>query len=197
MKNFGINSNGWPHTFTIADNDDEEIAQVLQLLKYMTLNESSVLNIPHSIYRQRNVNENLSLFNDNIIFPAMRKLSRKLRYEIEDIKSLPEDTVDLKSTTIINIGHIDASNSAVALGSNIKQSFNTDKFKELENAINNIDDIQKRLSIVESIEKMKSNTNNKSEFKSAYNEFLSKLETHISIASPFLPYLVEFLKRQL
>jgi hypothetical protein len=180
--------------FVIPENEDEEIALILEVLKFMAENESAVEGGPFSIYMKNSYDENLYLFNQNIVEPAFKKLQRKLQYKIDDISIVQENTIDAGDITIINIGKIDADHSMVAIGKNIKQQ-NENVFeeirKEIETKISNEDDKRELLSCIMDMEKNKSD---KKLFREYYNKFLTSLGTYMTILGPFLPYLVEFFK---
>lgn len=187
-----IKSNGMRSTFVIPEDDDEEISLILKVLNNMKDNDSSVISVPHTIYMKTSINDNLYLFNTNIIQPAFVKLERKLRYKIEDVNRYPEDKIDSSKITIINVGSISANNSMIAVGVDINQKNTGDVFSEIEKVIENSikdEELKKELFIL--LQEMNTHKN-KVSFIEKYNQFITKLGTYVTIISPFLPQLVAF-----
>jgi len=182
------------YDFVIPENEDEEIALILKVLKFMAENEDAIEGGPFSIYMKNSYDENLFLFNKNIVEPAFKKLYRKLQYKLEDISSMKSERIEAGDITIINVNHLTANNSLIAMGKNINQK-NENIFQKIRETINtnikNDSDRDKLLQVLDETEKNKGDNNL---FKQYYDEFLLKLGTYITIIGPFLPYLVEYLK---
>jgi hypothetical protein len=180
--------------FVIPENEDEEIALILEVLKNMMENESSIEGGPFSIYMKNSYDENLYLFNRNIVEPALNKLLRKLQYKLEDINEISKEKIEAAEITIINIGKITADKSMIAIGKDIKQQNESifEKIRsEINKKVNEENDKKELLSLLMEMEKNKSNKKN---FKVCYDQFISKLGVYMSIIGPFLPYLVDYFK---
>jgi len=190
-----INSgHNWKCDFVIPENEDEEIALILRVLKYMAENEDSIEGGPFSIYMKNSYDENLYLFNKNIVEPAFKKLYRKLQYKLEDISSMRDEIIEAGDITIINVNHLTANNSLIAMGKNIKQQ-DENIFHKIRETINtNIKDDSDRDELLQALDEMERNKEDNSLFKQYYDKFLLKLGTYMTIIGPFLPYLAEYLK---
>ena len=180
--------------FVIPENEDEEIALILEVLKYMTENETSIEGGPFSIYMKNSYDENLYLFNKNIIEPAFNKLLRKLQYKIEDIGAIQNDKIEAGEITIINIGKITADKSMIAIGKNITQQ-NENIFEKIKNEIiKNIEDETVKNELLTYLTEMENNKADRKTFKNYYDKFINKLGIYMSIIGPLLPHLVDYFK---
>jgi hypothetical protein len=180
--------------FVIPEDDDEEIALILEVLKRMAENERNIKDGPYSIYMKNSYDENFYLFNKNVVEPAFNKLLRKLQYKIEDIGDIQEDKIEAGEITIINIGKITADKSMIAIGKNISQQ-NENIFEKIRDDINkNIEDESVRNELLSYLTEMERNKSDKKTFKDYYDKFINKLGVYMSIIGPFLPYLVDYFK---
>jgi len=180
--------------FIIPENEDEEISLILKVLYNMGEHEEQIDNATFSIFMKNSYDENLLLFNTNIIEPALKKLIRKIRYKLEDINDLQKEEVEGQDITIINIENIYAKNSQVAVGKNITQHEENIFYKikkEIENKIENENDKKELLTYVTEMEK---NIINKEIFRNYYDKFINRLGSYMTIFGPMLPFLVDYIK---
>ncbi|MDR1147895.1 MAG: hypothetical protein LBK66_04625 [Spirochaetaceae bacterium] len=195
-KNVGFISTGHQIqcNFVIPEDEDEEIALILEVLKYMAEDESTIESGPFSIYMKNSYDENLYLFNRKIVEPAFNKLLRKLQYKIEDIGDIQDDKIEAGEITIINIGKITADKSMIAIGKNITQQ-SENVFEEIRNEITkNIEDECIKNELLSYLAEMEKNKADKKTFKDYYDRFINKLGVYMSIIGPLLPYLVDYFK---
>ena len=179
--------------FIIPENEDEEIALILNVLKYMAENENAIEGGPFSIYMKNSYDENLYLFNKNIVEPAFNKLYRKLQYKLEDINMTKSERVEAGDITIINVSQINATNSMVALGKQITQQYKN-IFEETRETINTkIKNENDRNELIQALNEMEKNISDKNTFKQCYDAFILKIGSYMSILAPFLPYLATYL----
>jgi hypothetical protein len=194
-ENIGfIERQGMPNDFVIPTDEDEEISLIIKVLNIMKDNPDSVFSATFHLYYKTAINDNLILFNRNIIYPALKKLERKLRYKMDDIDDLEGSVIDSSKITLINIAN--SSNSMIALGNNIHQinKYDSDVFDKIKDVLQeNISDVRFQREILELLNEMKNERNNTEEFKTKYNEFITRLGTYITIITPFLPQLVSFI----
>lgn len=191
-----ITNNLKRETFVIPEDEDGEISLILKILKINSSTDRGLINITFNIYREKHYQDNLDLFNSQIVIPAFNKLLRKLNYKLEDLSELKEENVSKSHIQIINIHKIEATNSTVAIGENINQKNTLDSiFTDMINSANTtIENETDKKELIELINDMQSVQNNKNEFKEAYNAFLLKVGTYMTIFGPFLPALAEYLK---
>jgi len=130
--NFGIMNDGdiYSYTFAIPEDEDEEIALILEVLRNMADDEKTITSWPSALYKKSR-EENLNLFNRNIIGPAFIKLQRKLQHKLEDISKLNKERIEADNITIINISGLTATNSMIAIGKEISQQ-NVNVFEEIK-----------------------------------------------------------------
>jgi hypothetical protein len=196
-ENFGFIGTGHYSKcdFVIPENEDEEIALILRVLKYMAENESTIESGPFSIYMKKTYDENLFLFNQNIVEPAFKKLYRKLLYKLEDITSKEGEKVEAGDITIINVNQLTANNSMIALGKNITQQ-SDNVFEKIRDTINmKIENEDDKNELLQALNEMEKNKADKNKFKQCYDDFLLKIGTYMSIIGPFLPLLFDYLKK--
>lgn len=182
------------NNFVIPENDDEEIALILNVLKFYGEHEDRINDCTRSVYMQNTYDENLYLFNRNIVEPAFKKLMRKMQYKLEDINATQKEIMEEHEIKIFNIGTINATQSQVAIGENITQQSESifEKMKkEINSKIENEKDKEELLSCVTEMER---NKNHKEIFRSYYDKFINRLGIYMSIFGPFLPYLVDYFK---
>jgi hypothetical protein len=199
-EKFGLiqnNDSGEDKYFTPED-EDEEIAFTLKELKKISEseNEDAAYEYTVNIYEKRSCDENVYLFNKNIVAVAFTKLRRKLQYKIEDIHITENENepVDARAITIIKINNIHAENSNIAIGKDITQS-NENVFEKMRGEINkNIKDEADKTELLSCINELEANKLNKNKLNELYNNFLLKIGTYMNIISPFLPLLFEQLK---
>jgi hypothetical protein len=178
--------------FIIPENEDEEIALILNVLKNMTENEGAIEGGTFSIYMQNSYDKNLYLFNKNIVEPAFNKLYRKLQYKLEDINMNNSEKIEAGDITIINVNNLTANNSMVALGKQITQQYKN-IFEEIRETINTkINNESDRYELIQVLNEMEKNISDKNTFKQCYDAFILKIGTYMSILAPFLPYLVAY-----
>lgn len=152
--------------FVLPEDDDEEISVILKTLYEMKDNEDSIISVPHTLYLQDHIEEDINLFNANLIGPAFNKLARKLRYKIEDLQLIEENTIDSSKITIINIGNITATNSTIGVGEHINQTLKKNVFAEIQNEIEkNIENKKERDLLVTLLSEMENEKNNKEKFR--------------------------------
>ncbi|HIS89389.1 TPA: hypothetical protein IAA87_08205 [Candidatus Avigastranaerophilus faecigallinarum] len=77
--------------------------------------------------------------------------------------------------------------------SNIAITQDLSKFDEIKREIEAQKDIQNKELLIKLIEELKNSTSDKNKFLNKYNEFVSALASHITIITPFIPYLSQFL----
>lgn len=178
--------------FIIPEDEDEEIALILNVLKYMADKEGAIEGGPFSIYMKNSYDENLYLFNKNIVEPAFNKLYRKLQYKLEDINVTNSEKVEAGDITIINVNHLTAISSMLALGKQITQQYEN-IFEEIRKTINTkINNESDRNELIQALNEMERNKADKDLFKQHYDAFILKLGSYMSILAPFLPSLVTF-----
>lgn len=100
---------------------DLQIAYVLQIMKRSADGEFNIENYALNIYVARNLNENIRLWNNEILFPCLDVLNDKLHDLIED-EVEGKEQVNAASLQIINYGSITAEKGNVAIGQGISQS---------------------------------------------------------------------------
>lgn len=190
----GFNLQCKDNKVVLPEDDDEEIALILQTLYEMKDNNMSVNIFSYQLYFKRQAYENIILFNKNIVEPAFNKLKRKLRYKIEDIESMEETTIESSKTTIISIGTITATNATIGIGENINQTQSNNVFEnlrnEIEKKVNKADD---KALLLKLITEMENSKNDKNTFKEKYCNFIARLGNYVTIISPFLPQLTALL----
>jgi hypothetical protein len=180
--------------FIIPENEDEEIALILKVLLFFGEHENVIDGNTFSIYMKNSYDEDLYLFNKNIVEPAFNKLLRKLQYKMEDISTTHEDKINAGDITIINVGQFTTNNSMIAIGKNITQQ-NENVFEKIRNEISkNIEDEGVKNELLSYLAEMEKNKADKKIFKHYYDGFINKLGIYMSIIGPFLPYLVDYFK---
>jgi hypothetical protein len=180
--------------FVIPKNDDEEIALILRVLEVFGEHEECINDNTLSIYMQNTYDENLYLFNRNIVEPAFRKLMRKMRYKLEDINAIQSEKIEGHEITIFSVGTIYANHSQVAIGENIIQQ-NENIFSKLKNEIKNkIENENDREELLSYVTEMERNRNDKEIFRNYYDKFINRLGIYMTIFGPFLPFLVDYFK---
>ncbi|MDR3346333.1 MAG: hypothetical protein LBS73_04065 [Campylobacteraceae bacterium] len=99
----------------------------------------------------------------------------------------------LSHGTISNISNsnIIISNNSSHLTAQIKQDLS--KFNEIKKAIECNGTISNKEVLLQIIEELKQSVNNKETFQIKYNDLVAALANHITILTPFLPYLASFL----
>jgi hypothetical protein len=180
--------------FILPENEDEEIALLLKVLLFFGEHENKIDGSTFSIYMKKSLDEDLYLFNKNIVEPAFNKLLRKLQYKIEDISTIHEDKINAGEVTIINVGQLTANSSMIAIRKNIAQQ-SENVFEKIRNEITkNIEDECIKDELLSYLAEMEKNRADKKTFKDYYDRFISKLGVYMSIIGPLLPYLVDYFK---
>jgi hypothetical protein len=178
----------------IPENEDEEIALMLNILIVFAENENIIDDNTFRLSMINNFDESLSYFNKNYIEPAFKKLHRKLKYKLEDIGAKPSNEINAGDITIINIEHFNANNAMVAMGKNITQQ-SENIFEKIKNEIqNNVKNENDKTELLSYISEMERNKANKEVFRTYYDRFINKLGTYMAIIGPLLPYLVDYFK---
>jgi len=178
----------------IPENEDEEIALILNILIVFAENENCIDNNTFRLSMINNFDESLVYFNKNYVEPAFKKLHRKLKYKLEDIGAMPSDKISAGDVTIINIKHFEAKDSMVAMGSNITQQ-SENIFEKIKNEIqNNVKEENDKTELLNYIFEMEKNKANKEIFRTYYDRFINRLGIYMTIIGPLLPFLVEYIK---
>lgn len=194
-ENIGLIQNEISHrvSYKIPEDEDLEIAILLQILKKNS-KDDNLRKIAFSIYFKKSFQDNIDIFNQEIVLPPFQKLLRKLEYILEDLENDKEKNIDSNNVQIINIETIKSKNSMIAIGSNITQINKDNIFdkleKEIEDKIDNKDDKNK---LIDLLEKMKEEKDNKENFKITYDKFLLEIGKYMTIIGPFLPYFLDYL----
>ena len=178
----------------IPENEDEEIALMLNILIVFAENENIIDEHTFRLSMINNFDESLYYFNKNYVEPAFKKLHRKLQYKLEDIGAMSSNEINAGDITIINIDRFNANNSMVAMGKNITQR-NENIFKKIKNEIqNNVKNENDKAELLSYVSEMERNKENKDLFRVSYDKFINKLGIYMSIIGPLLPFLVEYFK---
>jgi hypothetical protein len=176
--------------YIVPIKEDEEIALILKVLKDIGDNNKDLSEAAFLIYFDKT--ESLSLFNNQFIVPAFNKLLRKLQYINEDILEM-SDTIDPKNIQIIKNVTINANDSMVAVGHSNMQISKLNVFEKVKNEIGTkIGDQADRDLLLQHINLLEKNINDKGTYKQIYDAFLLKIGTYMTIIGPFLPVLSSF-----
>jgi hypothetical protein len=180
--------------FIIPENEDEEIALILNTITAFADNEDNIDHYTVSVTMINNFEDSLLCFNKDCIEPAFKKLLRKLQYKLEDIGAIQDDEVKAGDITIIKIGELHAKNSMVAVGKDIIQR-SENVFEKIRNEIiNNVENDDDKKVLLFFISEMEKNKSNRETFREYYDKFINKLGIYMSIIGPMLPMLVDYIK---
>lgn len=105
----------------LPNEKDLQIAYSLQIMKRSSEGEFSIDSYVFHIFAQKRINENIRLWNEQILFPALDDLITRLDDMIEDEVD-GKEKVEADSLQIINYGSISADHGNVALGRDITQT---------------------------------------------------------------------------
>jgi hypothetical protein len=178
----------------LPENEDEEIALILNILIVFAENESTIDQHTFRLSMINNFEESLFNFNETIVEPAFKKLQRKLKYKLEDMGAKPGNEVNTGDIMIINIKEIKASKSMVAIGKNITLQ-NENIFEKIRNEIyNNVENENDKKELLSYISEMEKNKADKEIFRTYYDRFINRLGTYMTIIGPLLPFLVDYFK---
>jgi|GEM_PF-6228106 len=75
---------------------------------------------------------------------------------------------------------------------NVQITQDLSKFEEIKNAIEDSEEIANKEVVLQLLEELKHSANNKETFISKYNNFVTALAGHVTVLTPFLPYLASF-----
>lgn len=113
---------GWIN-LKLPEDENLQIGYVLQILKTSYEGEFKIDMYAHRIFRNKNLNYNISEWNSQILVPCLQILLDKLNDIIED-EVEGNEVVSSSSLKIINYGSISAEQGNVAIGNNINQDIN-------------------------------------------------------------------------
>lgn len=114
------NSSGGWFELQLPEEKDLQIAYVLQVMKRASEGEFTIETYALNIFVAKKLNENIRLWNEQILFPCLDNLMDKLNDLIED-EVEGKDHIESGSLQVINYGSISADHGNVALGENITQ----------------------------------------------------------------------------
>lgn len=135
---------GW-YDISLPKSKDQEIALTLEIL-FDSVEQNYELDAwGMQIFPRNSYDEVIKEINDQVLEPVFKELFNRLNDLMED-EIEGKDQIDESSLTIINVGNINASNSSVAVGSNIRQNTQIgtteEVIKELLNSGISFDQIQ-------------------------------------------------------
>jgi hypothetical protein len=113
---------GW-FELQLPAEQDLQIAYALQVMKRASEGEYDIETYAFNIFRQRRLNDNISNWNRQILFPCLDNLVYKLNDLIEDEVD-GKDQIEAGSLQIINYGSISAEQGNIAVGKDITQTLN-------------------------------------------------------------------------
>jgi len=119
---------GW-FDLQLPEEKDLQIGYVLQIMKRASEGEFSIETYALNIFRVKKLNENIRLWNEQILFPCLDKLMDKLDGLIED-EIDGKDQIEARSLQVINYGSISANHGNVALGKEITQKLDVKNLPE-------------------------------------------------------------------
>lgn len=173
---------GWIE-LNIPSNINYQIAYVLKKYKEILefIDKDEIHDFLYFVFKQDTGIENVMIWNKEIVSPCFREIRFRLDDLLEDI---PKDDmeVSLSHMSIINVGNVNNSGN-LAIGNDIVQNNNSSDF--FENIIklvnNNVKEEEEREEILEIIEELKENQDNKPKFKEMISKFISKTLEYMPI----------------
>lgn len=165
---------GWIE-LNIPSNINYQISYVLN--KYKEISKSNYKDEIHTflllVFKSERGTENARIWNKEIVAPCFREISFRLDDLLEDIPSNDME-VSLGRMSIINVGNVNNSGN-LAIGNDIVQNNNSsDFFEDIINLVNKNVKVDEQEEILEIIEELKENQNNKPKFKEIVTKFASK-----------------------
>ena len=109
---------------------DLQIAYAIQIMKRSSEGEFSIETYALNIFIERKLNENIRLWNEQILFPCLDILVDKLNDMVED-EVEGKERVEAASLQIINYGSITADHGNVAIGKEITQSISVHELSNI------------------------------------------------------------------
>jgi len=100
---------------------DIQIAYALQIMKRSSEGEFTIEEYAFQIFIKKKLNDNIRLWNEQILFPCLDVLVDKLNDLVED-EVEGKDHVEAASLQVVNYGSISANHGNVALGKDISQT---------------------------------------------------------------------------
>lgn len=155
---------------------DAQIAYVLQVFQTSTNGEKPIIPYILNIWSSRgDINQMICSFNEQIVRPVLRELTKKLEYLVED-EVQGNNTISPSVLNIIEIGSITANGSNVAIGQNIQQTMDN---YDLDKILKDLKDAGISKNLIEkakpSIETLLLEDNRKNPDKSRVKEALIKI----------------------
>ncbi|MED3396193.1 hypothetical protein [Bacillus wiedmannii] len=118
------NRNGFLLGFHLPTDEVIQTAYVLQVMDEGASGKEEVEDHAFSIYQKSSMDENLRLWNDEILFPCLTRIMQQLEDLIED-EVAGKSQVESSNLQIFNYGSITATNGNVAVGNDISQTIST------------------------------------------------------------------------
>lgn len=170
-----VPQSGWGR-FELPANMTEHLALVLQLFCYFEDQNIRVRDFTLKYFKKRSFDENIDIFNHQVVRPAFRELMNRLNDFIGDeLNEHTEEMVYQQNFQIFNVGDINAGGGSIAFGKDIKQEVVSQGFieryiRELINLGVGIKEIDEVRPIIEEIdEENKKDTIDKSRLKKLLN----------------------------
>lgn len=173
---------------------EKQIAFVFQKLREIASKDIDIFSYLYSIYRNKYMDNNVNIWNQELIYPTFREIMIRLNDLIED-KVEGKEIVDGSILNIkYNIKNISVgNNSNFAIGEDISQNINSNEvFDKLLKATEKINNDEEKNDIIQCINDMRDNRGNKS-FMDKYNSFIQNAANHMTLFTPLIPLLTPLL----
>ncbi|WP_339307668.1 hypothetical protein [Paenibacillus sp. FSL R5-0519] len=137
IEDIESDESGWLQV-SLPSEMDYQIAYILQTLVSFRRDENAVINYTFHLYKNKGIDYNIQLFNEDMLQPIVREIFNRLEDLVED-EVEGKDNIPSSSLSITHIGDIIAhTGSNIAVGKNITQNLKTgdirteiiDKLKE-------------------------------------------------------------------